>query len=167
MADPTPSERLQPCVLDRLTDDEPDRQEESRSQRMISRQKYLRGVLRDLDWLFNTNAYLHVVGYEKFMLADFPEAYRSVLNYGTRQLCGLTAPDMEKLRHSLAEALQIFEPRIAPQSLVVSTDMERNIVTFAVRGSLWANPLPEQLDLKTTVDMETDQCLLGDASSHG
>jgi hypothetical protein len=31
---------------------------------------------------------------------------------------------------------------------------------------LWANPLPEHLHLKTTVDLETGQCLFGD-SLHG
>lgn len=167
MSDLIPSERLQPCLLDRLTDDEPTQREESRSQRVISRQKYIRGVLRDLDWLFNTNAYLHVEGYESFRLGDFPHAFRSVLNFGTRQLCGLTAPDMDRLQRELAEALKTFEPRIGPQTLLVQTDLERNIITFSIKGVLWANPSPEQLDLKTTVDLETDQCLLGDASANG
>ena len=44
----TAIEKLQPCLLDRLTDDEPGKKEESRSQRVISHQKYKRGVLRDL-----------------------------------------------------------------------------------------------------------------------
>jgi len=55
MPDVTPLEKLQPCLLDRLTDDEPRKQEESRSQRVISHQKYRRGVLRDLEWLFNSS----------------------------------------------------------------------------------------------------------------
>jgi type VI secretion system protein ImpF len=167
MADSTPSERIQPCLLDRLTDDEPGKQEESRSQRVISHQKYKRGVLRDLEWLFNTNAYLQLRGFESFHLSEFPEAYRSVLNYGTRQLCGLTAPDMDKLQREMTEALRTFEPRISSHGLVVQTDIERNLVTFEVNGQLWANPLPEQLHLKTIIDLETEQCLLGDASSHG
>ena len=32
----TPLDKLQPCLLDRLTDDEPGKREESRSQRIIS-----------------------------------------------------------------------------------------------------------------------------------
>ena len=167
MSDHIPGERLQPCLLDRLTDDEPTLKEESRSQRVISRQKYIRGVLRDLDWLFNTNAYLHVEGYESFRLSDFPHAFNSVLNFGARQLCGLTAPDMDRLQRDLEMALKTFEPRIGPQTLEVQTDLERNIVTLSIKGVLWANPSPEQLDLKTTVDLETDQCLLGDSSAHG
>jgi len=167
MTDSTPSERLQPCLLDRLTDDEPDKKEESRAQRVISHQKYKRGVLRDLEWLFNTSAYLQTPGLESFDLADFPEAHRSVINYGTRQLCGLSAPNMDKLQRELAAALQVFEPRLSASGLVVRADLERNLVTFEVNGELWANPLPEQLHLKTVMDLETEQCLLGDASSHG
>ena len=46
------------CLLDRLTDDDPSHQEESRNQRVISLQRYFRGVLRDLQWLFNASACL-------------------------------------------------------------------------------------------------------------
>jgi predicted component of type VI protein secretion system len=48
-----PLDRLQPRLLDRLTDDDPVKSEESRNQRIISLQRYKAGVLRDLDWLFN------------------------------------------------------------------------------------------------------------------
>jgi len=73
MAELTPLEKLQPCLLDRLTDDEPNISEESRNQRVISVQRYRRGVLRDLEWLFNTSAHLDEEGREKFRLSDFPE----------------------------------------------------------------------------------------------
>lgn len=165
MPDLVPIEKLQPCLLDRLTDDEPGKQEESRTQRVISLQKYRRGVLRDLDWLFNAYAVLHFEDGTS-VLDDYPEAMRSVLNFGTRQLCGLTAPNMDRLREELAEAIQVFEPRLTPRSLTIRADMERNVVTFELEGELWANPLPEHLHLKTSVDVETGQCLLGD-SPHG
>lgn len=166
MAEPTPIEKLQPCLLDRLTDDEPASREETRAQRLISHQKYRRGVLRDLEWIFNAQAYLRLEGSEPFDLKDYPHAFRSVLNYGIRQLVGLAAPDMERLQEELSEALRVFEPRLSPRNLVIRADMERNLVSFEVQGELWANPLPEQLHLKTTLDLETGQCLLGDAP-HG
>jgi type VI secretion system protein ImpF len=165
MPDQVPIEKLQPCLLDRLTDDEPGKQEESRMQRVISLQKYRRGVLRDLQWLFNAYAVLRFEDGTS-ELDDYPEAMRSVLNFGTRQLCGLTAPNMDRLREELAEALQVFEPRLTPRALTIRADMENNIVTFDLDGELWANPLPEHLHLKTAVDVETGQCLLGD-SPHG
>ncbi len=166
MPDLTPLEKLQPCLLVRLTDDEPDKREESRSQRVVSHQRYRRGVLEDLTWLFDAQAYLRMEGAESFDLKDYPEAYRSVINYGVRQLCGLTAPDMERLQDELAEAVRIFEPRLTARNLAIRANMERNVVTFELEGELWANPLPEHLHLKTTVDLETGQSMLGDAP-HG
>jgi len=44
--------------------------------------------------------------------------------------------------------------------------MERNLVMFEVDGDLWANQFPEHLHIKSTVDIETGQCLMGDAP-HG
>jgi type VI secretion system protein ImpF len=166
MAEPTILEKLQPCLLDRLTDDEPSQKEESRSQRVVSLQRYRRGVLRDLEWLFNAHGYLRVEGLESFQLKDYPEAYRSVLNFGTRQLCGVSTLDLEQLQEELAAAVHVFEPRITPRSLSIQANSERNLVQFDVEGELWANPLPEHLHVKTTVDLETGQCLLGD-SPHG
>jgi type VI secretion system protein ImpF len=166
MAEKTPIERLQPCLLDRLTDDEPDKKDESRYQRMISHQKYLLGVRRDLEWLFNTEAYLSVEGLEAFRLRDYPEAFRSVINYGTRQLSGLVTPDLGRLQEELSEAVRMFEPRLSARNLVIRADIEGNLVTFEVEGEVWANPLPEHLHLKTTLDLETGRCLLGDAP-HG
>ena len=62
MSDLTPIEKLQPCLLDRLTDDEPTKPVESRRERVVSMQRYRNGVLRDLGWLFNSNAFLYDEG---------------------------------------------------------------------------------------------------------
>jgi len=160
----TPFEKLQPCLLDRLTDDDPKNPEESRTQRVISLSRYKRGVLRDLEWLLNASAHLPEEG--SVRLSDFPEAERSVINFGTRQLCGLIAPDMDALERELTEALQLFEPRIIRNSLVIKATMERHIIAFEIRGELWAVPVSEQLFVKTQIDLETGQCLLGD-TAHG
>ena len=50
----TPQEQLQPALLDRLTDEEPDKKLEPRQQRVISKRRMREAVLRDLAWLFNT-----------------------------------------------------------------------------------------------------------------
>jgi type VI secretion system protein ImpF len=165
MAELTPLEKLQPCLLDRLTDDEPAKTEESRNQRVISLQRYRRGVLRDLEWLFNASAHLPVEGGREFRLSDYPEANRSVINFGTRHLCGLIAPDMEELERELSEAVQFFEPRILGHTLSVKANIERNIVSFEIHGELWASPVPEKLFIKTKIDLETGQCNLGDGGN--
>jgi type VI secretion system protein ImpF len=154
MDDIAPLERLQPCLLDRLTDDEPTKKEESRSQRVVSIQRYRKGVMRDLVWLFNSSAHLPIEGKKGFRIDDFPEAARSVINYGTRQLFGLTAPDMNGLEQELQDAICAFEPRILKNSLVVKAEMDRQVVSFELSGELWANPLPEKLFIKTKIDIE-------------
>jgi type VI secretion system protein ImpF len=163
MADLIPKERLQPCLLDRLSDDEPGTREESRSHRVVSAQTYRRGVLRDIEWLLNTNAMLALEGMRGLDLAKYPEACESVLNFGTRQFCGMTAPNLQDLSDRLEEAVRVFEPRIAPRSLTVHTDKERNVIVLEVEGELWANPVSEHLHLRTGLDLETGQLLGEDA----
>ena len=53
MAELSLEERLQPSLLDRLTDNEPDSKVEARSMRVISVNRLKRCVLRDLAWLLN------------------------------------------------------------------------------------------------------------------
>ena len=48
-----PQDRLQPALLDRLTDDEPDKKVEPREARVLSKRRMRESVLRDLAWLFN------------------------------------------------------------------------------------------------------------------
>jgi type VI secretion system protein ImpF len=162
MAEHTPLEKLQPCLLDRLTDDEPHEKEESRNQRVISIQKYKRGVLRDLDWLFNANAHLSNEGGGDVSLDRFPEAEKSVINYGIRHLCGLIAPNMDDLERALVQAIQVFEPRILRHSVQIKASMVRNMITFELHGEIWANPVPEELFINTKVDLEGGLCIVGD-----
>ena len=149
--------RIHPCLLDRLTDDDVKNRVESRAARVISTQVYRAGVLRDIAWLFSTSAHLPVEGTKpgtEFRIGDFPEAERSVLNYGVRHLFGLTAPDMGALEESLYNAIQVFEPRIIKDTLGVRAYMENQIVNFEISGDLWANPIPEKLFIKTQIDIE-------------
>jgi type VI secretion system protein ImpF len=163
MADLTPTEKLQPCLLDRLTDDEPEKKEESRAQRVLSLQKYRKGVLRDLSWLFNASAYLSLDGVQEFNLKEFPEAYRSVINFGTRQLCGQMGVNTEQMQEEIAAVVKVFEPRISPRSLVIQADKERNLVSLEIEGDLWSHPVPEHLHVKTAMDVENGQCVFGDS----
>ena len=75
MAELTPQERLQPALLDRLTDDEPDKQVEPREARVMSKSRLRQAVLRDLAWLFNATRLE-----AEMPLTDVPYARRSVIN---------------------------------------------------------------------------------------
>jgi len=163
MAELTPSEKLQPCLLDRLSDDHPNSSQESRVQRVVSIQRYREAVLRDLRWLLNTNAHLEEEG-----LDDFPEVKKSVLNYGIRPLSGASIATLNPgdLERQLTEAIQVFEPRIIRKTFSVKIHTDRSskdskgnptLMTFEIRGELWARPMPDQLFIKTEVDLETGE----------
>lgn len=164
MADLTPAERLQPCLLDRLTDEHPDELKESRDQRIVSLRRYRAGVLRDIDWLLNTGSHSSSED-----LSEFDEVQKSVVNYGIPDLCGTTASGMNprEFERRLIEAIKTFEPRILPNSLRVKVQasmalMDHNAMSFTITGDLWARPTPDPLYVRTEVDLDTGRCELRD-----
>jgi len=154
----TPLEKLQPCLLDRLTDDEPDKKEESRVQRIVSLQRYKAGVLRDLEWLFNSIGHFPDEKAGELTFGDYEEVFHSVVNFGVRQLYGRLAPDIDEIEKQLYDALIVFEPRINRRTLRVKVALVRNILSIEVIGELWVNPLPEKLFVKTELDLESSGC---------
>jgi type VI secretion system protein ImpF len=162
----TPLDRLQPCLLDRLTDEEPGNREESRNQRIVTIQRYKAGVLRDLEWLFNSVGHYPDETVGRMTFGDYKEAYRSVINFGIRQVYGRLAPDIEEIEKQLYDALVTFEPRINRHTLKVVVKIERNMLSIELTGELWVNPLPEKLFIKTVLDLESSACSTKEAG-HG
>lgn len=157
MPESVPSDLLQPSLLDRLTDNEPNRQAESRDLRILSMRKLRESVLRDLNWLLNTG---NLEATED--LSDYPEVLDSVLNYGVRDLTGIASTTLNptEVERSIQKAILRFEPRIVPHSLRVTAtvnanEASHNAVTFEISADMWAQPLPEHLFLQTKVDLET------------
>jgi type VI secretion system protein ImpF len=157
MAELTTQERLQPSLLDRLTDDEPDKEVESREKRVISASRLRECVARDIAWLLNC---VNLGGEET--LAGYPEVARSVVNFGIPDLTGAAVSGIDSgvLQRRLREAILAFEPRLTPATLqvTVSTDgqrMDGRSLTFSIASEMWAQPIPLNLYLKTDVDLET------------
>jgi type VI secretion system protein ImpF len=169
MAELTPQERLQPALLDRLADNEPEKKLEAREDRVMSTARLRQAVLRDLAWLFNTTR----LGGQEF--AGFPFAEHSVINFGLPALSGETAStlDIIELEQSIRQAIVDFEPRIDPASLrveAVVTDLQldrHNVISVQIRGDLWAYPVPLELLLRTDVDLETGQVEIRDLARSG
>lgn len=164
MAELLHSERLQPSLLDRLTDDEPEQTSESREQRVLSLRQLRQSVLRDLSWLLNTSAMESMVD-----LSEVPLAARSVINYGTPALSGthLTSVDLPKIEQKIKQAIIDFEPRILPNSLrleLITTDQQMNhkAMCFKIEGDLWAQPLPIHLYIRSDLDLETGEVTVKD-----
>lgn len=159
MAELTPQERLQPSLLDRLTDDAPEQTQESREQRVLSTSRLRECVLRDLGWLLNAIAPLTTE-----TAARYPQAAASVLNFGIPPLAGMTLRilDLNMLENALRQAILNFEPRILGGSLRVraalaTSQISHNLLGFEIEGDLWAQPLPLALYLKTEIDLESGQ----------
>jgi type VI secretion system protein ImpF len=159
MAELAPMERLQPALLDRLTDEEPDKTREAPENRVISKAKLRQAVLRDLAWLLNAVA----PGGEDWAL--YPQARHSVLNYGLPSLSGKTAStvDVVDLENALRQAVLDFEPRILPanlhvEALMAESQLDRhNVISVRIHADLWAQPVPLEFLVQTEVDLETGE----------
>jgi type VI secretion system protein ImpF len=162
-------ERLQPSLLDRLTDDAPDHKRESLDQQSLSMQQLRRAVLRDLAWLLNTT---NLVATDD--LDGAPLAAKSTINFGIPSFAGLigTARKVGSLESGIAEAIRAFEPRIRADSLKVRlrpspSDQPSAALTFEIQGELWAQPVPQQLFLETMIELETRMAVVTDAKARG
>ena len=160
-----PQERLQPALLDRLTDREPQKTLEPRESRLLSKARLREAVLRDLAWLFNATR-LDV----DMDLAGAPHARRSVVNFGLPALSGRTAStlDATDLARAIRQAILDFEPRILPSTLDIRTLTDagsldhHNVVGVEIRGHLWAQPVPLELLVRTEIDLETGKVEIAD-----
>lgn len=177
MSDHDAPEFYFPCLLDRLRDDAPDKKKEGRAERAVSLKQYKQGVRRDLEWLFNSRANISQenIAYVPFSrperakrnlnISKFPLAEKSVINFGARQLCGLIAPDMDQLQTQMNRVIEAFEPRILGHSLSFVATMDRQLLAFNLSAELWAGEVPEQLRMKTELDLELGPCtLVGDSA---
>ncbi len=151
-------DRLQPALLDRLTDDDTEARSEIGEARVINRNRLRELVLRDLAWLFNATAPGAAVDWSRA-----PHARNSVLNYGLPALSGNTASTIDPLvlQARVRQAILDHEPRILPATLAVEvliSDAQmdhHNQIGFRISGQLWAQPVPLELLLHTDIDLET------------
>ena len=157
MAELSLQERLQPSLLDRLTDNEPETKVESRAQRVLSLNRLKRSVLRDLAWLLNSGNLAMTED-----LSAYPEVESSVVNYGVTDLAGTTATstDTRVVEREIKQAILDFEPRLLAESLSVKVSlsdryMNNRTLSFEIEGQLWAQPLPISLYLSTDLDLES------------
>ena len=158
MADRMLLERLQPSLLDRLTDDAPEERVEPASKRVIDVNRLREITRRDLGWLLNTSNIE-----SEHDLEARPNVARSVLNYGIPELAGsiATIGRAVEIRQAIRQAIERFEPRIIPETLEVDMRQENvgsgAIISFDIRGELWAEPVPVDLYLRTALDVTTGE----------
>lgn len=157
MADAPIKDRLQPSLLDRLTDNEPENRKETSDRRAINLRELRQTILRDLSWLFNSVCLESVQSLEAF-----PEIKSSTLNFGIPDLSGhhISGADVHDIERSIRQAILNFEPRILKGTLkvrvvAVPEQYNHNAMNFDIEGDLWMQPLPLRIYLKTQIDLET------------
>jgi type VI secretion system protein ImpF len=169
MSDRASRERLQPSLLDRLTDDTPDSRREGFDQQTLTMTQLRRAVLRDLSWLLNTTNLATDQD-----LAGTPLAAKSVINFGIPGFAGMTSSTARigGLEAALLASIRSYEPRIRPDSLSVtvrpgSGDNPDSALHFEIRGELWAQPVPQQLFLESSIELETRLAVVDEAQARG
>jgi type VI secretion system protein ImpF len=151
------ADRLQPSLLDRLIDDDPDTRADATGERFMTHRALRAAVLRDVSWLFNTTDLGDAIAEEQF-----PHAFASVLNYGLPCLSGRFASTVDSvlLEQAIRHAIERFEPRIDPASLEIEPVLDRSVldmhnqIALVIRGLLWAQPVPLEFALRTQIDLE-------------
>lgn len=161
MSDKLLAERLQPSLLDRLTDEAPTEKKEARANRAIDITRLREIIKRDLSWLLNTNNVESSIDVKRF-----PNVARSVLNYGVREVAGeySTTERAELIRKSILKAIALHEPRIIAGSTAVELRTEdkkgETQIAFDIHADMWAQPVPLELYLRSKVDVTSGEVTL-------
>jgi len=118
---------------------------------------FLDTIRRDLGWLLNTVRFDETIS-----LAHAPEVQRSVLNYGipdfsVRTYASINVADAAEI---MAEAVRLFEPRIAERSLDVKgekklRDNSTQSLVFHIYCDIGNSEDPVRAGFKTEIDVET------------
>lgn len=161
---PPERQRLQPALLDRLTDNAPDSATEPTEERVLSKNQLRQAVLRDLSWLMNAT---QPGGIDPGV---HREAARSCVNYGLPALSGTQVSMLHvgALETAIRDAILRFEPRMLAKSLTVraleaATVLDtHNMIQIEIRGQLWAQPVPLEMLIRTQLDLESGQVVVNE-----
>ncbi|MDR8727111.1 type VI secretion system baseplate subunit TssE [Burkholderia pseudomultivorans] len=157
------SSHLMPTLLDRLRDDAPHRRTEAPDEYTVTRRQMRDIVQRDLAYLLNTTSIE-----DRIDRARYPQAAASTVNFGVPPLAGtfIASRRWSDVETMIRRAIGDFEPRLIPDSLVVSprTDPDadtagehHNVLAFEVRGLIHMDPYPLEFMVQSSLDLETSE----------
>jgi type VI secretion system protein ImpF len=159
MAELLAQERLQPCLLDRLVDEAPQEAKEAADKRFLNKAQLRKAVLRDLEWLLNCTRPADAA------LGGQSSLVKSVAGFGLPGMSGQTASSVshQEVERAVRGAIELFEPRIDASTLEVNVLVDgaaidsHNVLELELKGTLWAQPTPLELIVRTAVSLETGQ----------
>ncbi len=163
-----PYAHLLPTLFDRLRDDVPLRKTEAPGEYTVSQQQMRDIIQRDLAYLLNTANMEDLIDRKKF-----PDAAASTVNFGVPVLAGsyLSAHKWEKIEALIRRAVEDFEPRLVPETLIV-TPLQKNesvnhynVLLFEIRGQIHMDPYPMAFTVQSSVDLETNRISIVSSSA--
>lgn len=168
-------DRLQPSLLDRLTDHAPGSRVEAFEARVLNRNQLREAVLRDLSWLFNAvceepDPANRDVPERTALWESVPYARDSVLNFGIVPLSGqtMTVHNFPIIEAQVRQSIIRFEPRLDPATVEVSiandlsTGLRPTSLRLTLKGQMWNQPVPLEVLLSADVDVDTGQAAVRD-----
>ena len=168
MAELNRAERLQPSLLDRLTDDAPDQRREPLDKQGLTMAQLRSAVLRDLGNLLNAT---NLEASNEIPPGSL--AASSTINYGIPGVAGNSSSDgrTAPLERQVAAAIRAFEPRIRGETLQVRARPIRRdeglpVLVLEISGELWAQPVPQQVFLETSIELETHVAVVTETRAH-
>jgi type VI secretion system protein ImpF len=163
MPPPRPDQPLVPSILDRLMDDEPDKNIEAPRNRVQLMRELKAAVRRDLEWLLNTRR-------PNVEIAGFEELAKSLLNYGLPDFSG-TGPISETARTALTsqirEIIRAHEPRLIQVDVELSGENEPldRTLRFRINALLRADPAPEPVVFDSQIEAGSGEVLISDGET--
>ncbi len=152
MATRKPNQRLlQPSLIDRLIDREPDNRKEAQDSRNQSLKELKDSVRRDLEWLLNSR---------RCPLeppASAKELWRSVYCYGLPDITGVgmsSSEDRNRLARMVETVVAAYEPRLTSVTVSMSpVDENNHLLRFQIEGLLRTEPAPARVFFDTTLEL--------------
>jgi type VI secretion system protein ImpF len=147
--------RIVPSVLDRLIDEDPDRELESSQSRAKGIEDLKQAVKRDLEWLLNTRR--DVIG----VPSSLKELTNSLAVYGLPDFSTFSiknSSDQVRMQGILEGAISSFEPRLesVTVTLVPVRDLEQKL-RFRIDARLRIEPAPEPVTFDTVLQAVSNQ----------
>ncbi len=136
---------------------------ESGELKSVSMRRLRDYVCRDLAALLNCANLDAVADLNNYQLVQ-----SSVLNFGMPSLAGRAArsADPQEIATAIELAIRRFEPRLS--ELRVTPEMgeegnETHVLTFRIEAQLWGQVTPQQLVLRTSVEVDSGRVSLADS----
>jgi type VI secretion system protein ImpF len=136
---------------------------EGADSRALSTRRLREYVCRDLAALLNSASLDAVVD-----LSDHKHVQASVLNFGMPSLAGRSArsADPQQIAATIQSAVQRFEPRLSHVRVTPEMGEEGNethVLAFRIDAQLWGQPMPQQLVLRTSIDIDSGNVSLAES----